>query len=158
MKSVLQTAVLVVCSTTFLAAAETELPTPVDFTQHVEPLLRRHCYGCHSHAAGQMGGGLALDWTSGWETGGGRGPAIIPGDPQASLLLRAVRHIDPDLKMPEEPLSPREVAILEAWISAGAADPRTIRPVTENATDWWSLRPLVRPPVPTMTMASHPSA
>jgi hypothetical protein len=39
------------------------------FHQQVEPILREHCYPCHSHAAGQMENGLALDWKSGWVEG-----------------------------------------------------------------------------------------
>ena len=128
------------------------------FTQHVEPLLRKRCYACHSHAADEMEGGLTLDWRSGWETGGTRGPAVVPGDPAASLLIRAIRHMDPELRMPEEPLPEQEVAVLTRWVERGAADPRTTRPesfLTENAGDWWSLRPLVRPPVPN-TGAANP--
>jgi hypothetical protein len=115
------------------------------FRDRVEPLLSRRCLPCHSHGAGRMEGGLALDWRSGWERGGDRGPAIAPGEPEASLLVTAVRHADPDLRMPAEPLPPAEVAILVEWIRRGAPDPRVAAP---EAGDWWSLRPLTRPPVP----------
>ena len=74
------------------------------FREQVEPLLARRCLGCHSHATERMESGLALDWRSGWEQGGDRGPAIRPGDPDGSLLVAAVRHTDPDLRMPLEPL------------------------------------------------------
>jgi len=122
-----------------------------DFQQQVEPLLRKRCYGCHSHASGTMEGGLTLDLRSGWATGGDRGPAIVPGNVDGSLLVRAIRHEDPDLQMPEEKLPDSEIAILTDWIARGAFDPRTSKPaesLAEGATDWWSLRPLVRPAVP----------
>ena len=72
------------------------------FADKIEPLLRAHCLECHSHAAEQMGGGLTLDSRNGWEEGGGRGPAIVPGNPDESLLIKAVRHEDADLKMPPD--------------------------------------------------------
>ena len=139
-------AVLVVAG---LSAAASAADGVDAFRERVEPILTRRCGGCHSHAAATMEGGLALDSRSGWATGGSRGPAIVPGDPDGSLLIRAVRHVDPDLRMPEEgPLPPEEVAILEAWVAAGAADPRTAPPPPGAARDWWSLRPLERPVVP----------
>ncbi len=122
------------------------------FQQQVEPILRKRCYGCHSHTSGTMEGGLTLDWKSGWATGGNRGPAIIPGQVEQSLLIRAIRHVDPDLKMPEEKLPDQEIAVLTDWVARGAFDPRTTKPadtLAAGATDWWSLRPLVRPAVPT---------
>ena len=119
------------------------------FRDQVEPILARRCLACHSHAAGQMEGNLALDWKSGWATGGDRGPAILPGSPDESLLIRAVRHVDADLKMPDDKLPEEEIAILEAWVREGAIDPRVAEPATATAPgDWWSLRPLVAPPLP----------
>ncbi len=119
------------------------------FRDQVEPILARRCLSCHSHAAGQMEGNLALDWKSGWTTGGDRGPAILPGSPDESLLIRAVRHADADLKMPDDKLPDAEIAILEAWVRDGAVDPRVAEPAAAPAGgDWWSLRPLVSPPLP----------
>ncbi|QDV51386.1 PSD1 and planctomycete cytochrome C domain-containing protein [Gimesia fumaroli] len=120
------------------------------FRDSVEPLLKKHCFECHSHSAGVMEGELTLDWQSGWKKGGSRGAAIVPGDPAGSLLIKAVRHSDPDLKMPDEKLPEKEIAILVEWVKKGAHDPRTAKPVVDlaSATDWWSLKPLVRPTVP----------
>jgi Protein of unknown function (DUF1549)/Protein of unknown function (DUF1553)/Planctomycete cytochrome C len=119
------------------------------FRDEVEPILARRCLGCHSHAAGQMEGNLALDWKSGWAIGGDRGPAILPGAPDESLLIRAVRHVDADLKMPDDKLPDTEIATLEAWVRDGAVDPRVAEPAAAPASgDWWSLRPLVSPPLP----------
>ena len=121
------------------------------FSEHVEPILNRRCYSCHSHTAGTMEGDLTLDWKSGWETGGSRGPAIVPGEPEQSLLIRAIRHVDPELLMPEDKLPDAEIEILTNWIRNGAKDPRTTRPNDASeaiSTDWWSLKPLARPSVP----------
>jgi mono/diheme cytochrome c family protein len=119
------------------------------FRDQVEPILARRCLSCHSHAAGQMEGNLALDWKSGWATGGDRGPAILPGSPDESLLIQAVRHADADLKMPDDKLPDAEIAILEAWVRDGAVDPRVAEPAATAAPgDWWSLRPLVSPSPP----------
>jgi len=123
------------------------------FREQVEPLLARRCLGCHSHATERMESGLALDWRSGWEQGGDRGPAIRPGDPDGSLLVAAVRHTDPDLRMPLEPLPAAEVATLVEWVRRGAPDPRVAAPA---AGDWWSLRPLERPALPTGAARANP--
>lgn len=72
------------------------------FYEQVLPVLKKHCYTCHSHASGQMESGLALDWKSGWVQGGSRGPAIVPFEPQQSLLIRAIEHTDAQLQMPDE--------------------------------------------------------
>ena len=98
------------------------------FHQKVEPLLREHCYECHSHESGQMESGLALDWKSGWATGGERGPAIMPGQPDASLLIRAIQHRDAELMMPEEKLADGHIETLIQWVRDGAYDDRTVEP------------------------------
>lgn len=120
------------------------------FAERVEPILRERCYGCHSHASGTMEGMLALDWKSGWETGGDRGSAIRPGEPDQSLLIQAVRHTHAELKMPEERLPESEIGVLVEWVKRGAHDPRTVKPVERAAAarEWWSLRDLLRPQVP----------
>ncbi|MBM4096558.1 MAG: DUF1553 domain-containing protein [Planctomycetes bacterium] len=118
-----------------------------DFHSRVEPVLKRHCLGCHSHAAGAMKGGLALDSRSGWAHGGDSGPAIMPGKPVESLVIRAVRRSEGVKAMPPKGAIPEEdIRILEEWIRQGAADPRV--PAPAKPVDWWSLRPLAKPEVP----------
>ena len=68
------------------------------FESKVRPLLVKHCYECHSGE--KTKGGLALDTRAGWEKGGDNGPAIIPGKPEQSLLIKAIRHEDKSLAMP----------------------------------------------------------
>ncbi len=129
------------------------------FQTTVRPILERRCYSCHSHAAQQMEGGLALDWRSGWEQGGGRGPAVVPGDAAKSLLVKAIRHEDAELKMPEDKLPDSEINAITQWINDGAFDDRAVNPAEtsrENALDWWSLKPLVAPPVPDQSGEKNP--
>ncbi len=114
------------------------------FTAKVEPLLRQHCYECHSHSAGKMKGGLTLDSRSGWAEGGDGGPAVVPGKPGESRLLKAVRHELGDLQMPSKKpkLADADIATLARWIELGAPDPRVQAAAAEAA--WWSLKPLPR--------------
>ncbi len=121
------------------------------FHTEVEPLLRKRCFACHSHEAQTMEGGLALDWRSGWEVGGSLGPTVVAGKPELSILIRAIRHEDDNLKMPEDKLSDAEIAVLMQWVQRGAFDDRTATPDSSGPkidNDWWSLRPLVSPTVP----------
>ncbi len=96
---------LTLCFANTLVAAD-DSPEDVKgaqfFADKIEPLLKAYCLDCHSHAADVMEGGLTLDSRSGWLEGGGRGTAIVPGKPEDSLLIKAVRHEDPDLKMPPD--------------------------------------------------------
>jgi len=126
------------------------------FRRQVLPIFEAHCYPCHAHNSGQIEGGLALDWRSGWELGGTRGPAVVPGRPEQSLLIRAIEHTDPELQMPAEPLPREHIALLKEWVQRGAWDDRQTAPQpTEDPLDWWSLRPLVSPKIPSAP-ASHP--
>lgn len=95
------------------------------FEKKVRPLLADRCYECHSPDK-KVKGGLRLDTRDGWTKGGDTGPAIVPGEPDKSLLISAVRYKDRDLQMPEKRKLPdEEIAILEQWVKMGAPDPRT---------------------------------
>ena len=127
------------------------------FSTKVEPVLKERCYKCHSHESGKMKGGLTLDSKSGWEQGGDDGPAIVPGKPEESLLIKMVRWSDADHQMPpKEKLPDAELALLTEWVQRGAPDPRTTtaRPVAQpTAETWWSLKPLDKPALPTIESA-----
>ena len=119
------------------------------FEEKIAPLLETRCLECHSHASGRMENGLTLDSRVGWIEGGDSGPAVVPGEADASLLIRAVRYDDAALKMPpDEKLADADLALLVEWIRRGAPDPRKSEPVDLPTDDWWSLRPIVRPDVP----------
>ncbi len=119
-----------------------------DFEENVLPVLSQHCFSCHSHRR-EIHGNLTLDFASGWRTGGDRGPAIVPGKPRESLLLKAVRGELPELKMPpEESLSSEQIAALEKWIQMGAVDPRTTPKSKSESAPWWSHLPIHEAPAP----------
>ncbi|MBC8356344.1 MAG: hypothetical protein H8E66_30565, partial [Planctomycetes bacterium] len=99
------------------------------FSDSVLPVLKKHCYECHSHASDAAEGGLVLDSRVGWQVGGDSGAAIIAGDAAKSLLMRAVGYSDTELQMPPDgKLSQRDIDILKEWIADGAVDPRVTNP------------------------------
>src|SRR5713101_9010047 len=89
---------LLVCVGLFPFPARAQQPTSADdpagiefFEKKIRPLLAERCYGCHSAQAGKLRGGLHLDSREGILKGGNSGPAIMPADPERSLLIKAVR-------------------------------------------------------------------
>jgi mono/diheme cytochrome c family protein len=119
------------------------------FEQKVRPVLVEHCYSCHSAEAKKLKGNLYLDSKAGWEKGGDSGEAVIvPGKPEASLLIRTVQHLEEDMKMPpKKPKLPDAViADLVTWVKMGAPDPRDGAKLEAKRGDksWWSLQPLAK--------------
>ncbi|MFO0912607.1 MAG: PSD1 and planctomycete cytochrome C domain-containing protein [Pirellulales bacterium] len=120
------------------------------FETEVRPVLVDKCYACHSQRAGKQEGGLSLDRSDAWLQGGDRGPAVIPGDPGASLVLQAVRYIDPDLQMPPTAkLTDDSIATLEKWIRLGAPAPTgdttqglVLPSDPETGKSHWAYQPL----------------
>lgn len=95
------------------------------FEKQIRPLLVQHCYQCHSARSGKREGDLLLDRREAWIQGGQKGPSVVPGDVDASLLIRAVRYADTQLQMPPgKPLSPDAVKRFEQWVRIGAPGPR----------------------------------
>src|SRR4051794_36215972 len=95
-------------------------PAPADkvefFEQRIRPLLIKQCYSCHSAGAKKLRGELLLDTRDGVRKGGATGPALIPGRPDDSLLIKAVRY-EVDLRMPPQTrLAAQEIADLVAWV------------------------------------------
>jgi Protein of unknown function (DUF1553)/Protein of unknown function (DUF1549)/Planctomycete cytochrome C len=124
------------------------------FEKQVRPLLIKRCYECHSAEAKALKGGLFLDSRRGWMKGGDTGPAVVPGAPEKSLLIEAIRYesleMPPRGKLPES-----EIAVLERWIKLGAPDPRTdptaqrpARAEVDARRSHWAFRPIAEPPVP----------
>jgi cytochrome c553 len=140
------------------------------FEKNIRPVFVEKCISCHSKADNKTRGSLALDTRAGLLKGGDTGPAIIPGKPEQSLLLRALKHTG-DLKMPpsknpdEEPvkLEAHIIANFEKWIKDGAADPRTGKVLARNldiekGKEHWAFRPISSPPVPTPKLADWAQA
>jgi hypothetical protein len=134
------------------------------FETHIRPLFAQRCYQCHSERADQREGGLLLDRRSGWLEGGERGPSVIPGDVEASLLVRAIRFDDPDLEMPpSEPLGSDEIQRIEQWVQMGAPGPgagqvvASVNPADPIAgREHWAFQPLTRPAPPAVSNAQWP--
>jgi len=143
---------IVLCGCTTLFAADDDAAF---FESKIRPLLIARCFECHSGK--KTSGGLALDTRAGWEKGGDSGPAIVPGKPDESVLIKAVSYTEPDLAMPPETgggkLSVAEIAALGEWVRRGATDPRVsaahIGGMTESESkSWWAFQPIAEPPVP----------
>src|SRR3954471_8057491 len=84
----------VVVSATSVLAATTSPPTADQvqfFENKVRPILANNCYKCHSSQAEKLKGGLSLEFKESTLKGGDTGPALVPGDPEKSLLIKAVR-------------------------------------------------------------------
>lgn len=126
------------------------------FEKKIRPVLADRCYSCHSAEAKKLKGGLYLDSRAGLLKGGDTGPSIVPGDPAKSLIMKAIRYADEELKMPPKGrLSAEQVADFAAWILRGAPDPRASgrtpgrREINiEAGKTYWAFRPLGSPAVP----------
>lgn len=115
------------------ADAQEKASADIDFFESkIRPILVEHCHSCHSGNSRILRGNLRLDRPGDILKGGDLGPAIVPGKPEESLLIRVLTHRDDDLKMPlDRPKLPEDViADFETWIAAGAA-----WPAGEHATE-----------------------
>ncbi len=114
------------------------------FERKVRPVLAEHCYSCHSARARKLKGNLLLDSREGILKGGDTGPLLVAGDPDRSLVVKALRHADDDLKMPPKKRLPDAVvADVEAWIRRGAPMPAaTVKAGVDpsKAKSHWAFR------------------
>lgn len=107
------------------------------FEERIRPVLIDHCYDCHSAAAAKAKGGLRVDTRDNLLRGGDSGrAAVVPGAPEKSLLLTAIRYGGTDLQMPpKSKLSHRQIADFTEWIRNGAPDPRVGNPDEASTVD-----------------------
>jgi hypothetical protein len=128
------------------------------FETKVRPVLVEHCFKCHGDIK-KPKADLRLDSRDGMLTGGDQGPALAPGHPEKSLLIKAIAYDDKDLKMPpSKKLTRDQVADLTEWVKLGAPWPGAGKPaapvrkgesaVTDKDREHWSFRPVQRPGVP----------
>jgi len=106
-----------------LAAGDADAdPRIMFFREHVRPVLVENCLRCHNPARKRRSGELDQTTMAAILTGGMGGPAIVPGRPDESLLIKAVRWVDEDLQMPlhEDKLPDDLIAALEKWVADGA--------------------------------------
>ncbi len=96
------------------------------FEAKIRPILVQNCYKCHSREAERLKGNLSVEFRESLLKGGANGPAIVPGEPERSLLIKAVRYEDPDLQMPPKgkKLTDEQIEALTQWVKQGAPDPR----------------------------------
>ncbi len=123
------------------------------FESKIRPVLVERCYKCHSGEGKKQKGGLALSTRESLRKGGDSGPAIVPGKPEASLLIKAIRHASAELKMPPDGKLPAAViADFEKWIVLGAPDPREAGSTAGNAMHdpkkHWAYQPIRTPDLP----------
>src|SRR5262249_33490787 len=94
------------------------------FEKAIRPVLAERCWECHGARVAKPKGGLVLETRAGMLRGGDSGPVIVPGDPDASLLIQAIRYHDEALRMPPKGrLEPEQVAAFESWVKRGAPAP-----------------------------------
>ncbi|PYV86551.1 MAG: hypothetical protein DMG05_19415 [Acidobacteria bacterium] len=143
---------------TAVAQAADEGPgSPEFFEARIRPLLANNCYVCHT---GSRMGGLQLDSREMILKGGHSGPAVVPGQPEQSILIQAVNHAHQRLKMPPQgKLKAEEIADLTAWVKAGAIWPQA--PLSNNTAPkgndyvisreqraYWAFQPIRKPALP----------
>jgi hypothetical protein len=126
------------------------------FETRIRPVLVEHCYECHAAGAKIIQGGLELDHRAGLLRGGDSGAAIVPGNTEQSLLLKALRHetfeMPPRGKLPETIIQD-----FTTWIAMGAPDPRpdpktrtSSRVDREQGRQHWAFQPVVDPALPSV--------
>jgi hypothetical protein len=147
---------LLVWSLALLAATATEASAGDDakgiafFETRIRPVLVEKCQACHSNNAKKPKGGLKVDSRAAIRAGGTSGPAVVPGNLDASLLYQAISAADGVEPMPPKAKLPASVvADFRQWITMGAPDPREGTPAeaavpasSAKSRDWWSLKPL----------------
>lgn len=160
LKTLLLISLLAPCLFCESAAANAKEPASSEqerfFEQHVRPLLIKHCIECHGPQ--KQFAELRLDSRDSSLKGGESGPAIVPGQPEESLLLSAVRRESFEMP-PDKPLQKEEIQILNTWIKQGAVWPASSNPAKETKTNFaahWSFQPIQNPPRPEVQQADWP--
>jgi len=156
--------VLLSASTLLAGKAEPEKneadPRVEHFELHIRPVLMNTCVECHGRQKAEHD--LRVDRRVTIVNGGKSGPAIVPGKPDKSLLIQALRHEHPDIQMPpDERLDARVVDAFEKWVREGAVWPERSN-IREDSIDldkakkYWAFRPVREPKTPDVKGASTP--
>ena len=159
MRSLLLSFFAAICAMVVTSAWSVADEATAFFESRIRPVLVEHCYKCHSGSAKSLKGGLRLDSREALLRGGGNGPAILPGKPDDSLLIKALSHEGDVAEMPpDEKLPDQVLADFRQWIARGAPDPRNgSLAVTKPAggdvpagREAWAFRPPRYPRVPSV--------
>nr|AEH26462.1 hypothetical protein [uncultured Acidobacteria bacterium A2] len=136
-------------------------PAVVEFFEtKVRPVLAEQCLRCHDEKKHK--GNLRLDSRAAILAGGDQGPALVPGEPEKSLLVKAIHYANAELRMPpNKKLPPEHIKNLEQWVKMGAPWPgdskevtvarKGDKEITTSDRGYWAYRPLKRPAVPEVT-------
>ena len=174
MKRSLIPAALVVLALQGAAAKDLSKAKIEFFESKVRPILAQECYRCHSVKQKKVKGGLELDTKEGLMKGGDTGPAVVPGRPGQSLLIRSVEYYDDDLQMPpnHKKLDDQEVWAFKQWVLMGAPYPSPTAPINgvagagvgsgggalernwgyaKRVVDHWAFKPVHKPVMPAVT-------
>ena len=125
---------------------------PVDYTRDVKPILKQHCYRCHGPS--QQKSGLRADTVAFLREGGDIGPAFKAGNSTDSVMVQAILGTHDDVsQMPykKPPLKEADVAVIRAWIDAGAPAPENEEPAQEELH--WAFVAPKKPAVPAVKRA-----
>src|SRR5689334_14350145 len=156
----LRLAVALLALTRLIAHAQSATEKIEFFEARIRPVLANNCYACHTD---NKLGGLRVDSRVALLEGGKSGAAIVPGRPEESLLIKAVRQIDPKLKMPMggAKLKDNEIADLRYWIQTMAAfwpaeNSKPVTPTVEKTNftirpeqrKFWSFQPIQKTTAP----------
>jgi hypothetical protein len=143
-----------VCTLVFFFAwtAKGQADAPIDYLKDIKPLLREKCFACHGGL--EQKAKLRLDTAALMKEGGKRGPAIVPGNPDKSLLVERITAKYETERMPPEgpPLTAGQIAKLKAWIAQGATAPAHEK-AESNPRDHWAFRVPKRPTIPAVKNA-----
>jgi hypothetical protein len=138
---------------TLTSQAKAIQPEIAFFEAKIRPVLVSQCYSCHSSRNNDVKGNLALDSREGLLKGGDSGPTIVVGDPDKSLLIKALEHTDFEMP-PDEKLSNNIISDFKLWIKNGAIDPRVKisdrKMELAQAKKFWSFKPVHSPIIQSM--------
>ena len=120
------------------------------FERKIRPVLASKCQSCHGPE--KQFAALRLDGREAILKGGLKGPAAMPGHPETSLLIKAVKHLGPKMPLGSK-LAETEISALEEWVRAGMAWPTTVKPAASSFYDrlrkeHWAYQPVLRPAIP----------
>ena len=145
-------------------AADEAKPTDLEFFEKkIRPVLAAKCVECHGSEKAQAN--LRLDVAGAWLVGGDSGPVVVPGEPEESRLLLALRHDGSDVDMPPDgKLSDDVIRLMEVWIARGAPAPKErLGSLPKSSIDieagreFWSYEPPVSQPLPSVSRTDWPT-
>jgi len=128
------------------------------FESHIRPVLAQQCFACHTNS---KSGGLRLDSREDMLAGGKSGAAVVPGDPDKSLLIAALKHSG-QLRMPKggTRLTDEQIGYFETWVKDGAywpVDKNFAKVYNDEQKKLWSVQPLASVTVPAVRDTAWPS-